>query len=106
MTNGTYSDIVKRSVKREKLEQVRAAAPDLLEALEVVEREMKIAHNHVSPALQPSIAANLRTAILVANTALAKAGGKSDPYVSGDDISLDPETAQQYRQDRIKDDLP
>ncbi len=66
-----------------------AAAPDLLAALEEAEREMKIAHNHalatemtfdllehVSPALQPGIAANLRTAILVANTAIARARGE------------------------------
>jgi hypothetical protein len=36
----------------------------------------------------------------------AKPTQKADPYVSGDDVALDPETAAQYRADRIADDKP
>lgn len=54
------------------------AAPDLLAALEEAEREMMIAHNHVSPSMQLGIYEALKATIGKARAAIAKAHGKKE----------------------------
>lgn len=50
--------------------RLRAVNEKLVEALENAEREMKIAHDHVSPALQSGIYHNLKDSIDQVRTAL------------------------------------
>jgi hypothetical protein len=54
-------------------DRLKVVNEGLVKALEDAEREMKIAHNHVSPTMQPGIYHNLKRSITLARAALDEA---------------------------------